>query len=200
MDVVCGAGRPAVIWWREKIAWSIYIHAKMEREWWRKQWTYPWFSGTHWERRIMAKLEPSGPHITWAMLISCLLKESGESFQISETPSHTRYSLRSGTLKRHHTDSTLSQFRPHTVVYGRKIKKVRGTGSDAVTMMRSTVGRWGPTPLWSASPHTSASPWEERRSKTAHQTPPCGSKTTFPKSRTMCSQIIFSNARTKSEA
>lgn len=120
-----------------------------------------WFSDTHLERRIRAKLEPSGPHITWAMLISCLLKESGESFQISETPSHTRYSLRSGTLQRDHTDSALSQFHPHThaLVYGGRMKQVRGAGSGAVTMRRNTVGRSGPTPLWSASPHTSAWPW-----------------------------------------
>lgn len=59
------------------------------------------FSDTHWDSRIRAKLEPSGPHITWAMLTSCLLDKSGAPSEISETPSHTRYSLRSGTLGSH---------------------------------------------------------------------------------------------------
>lgn len=63
------------------------------------------YSDTHWDSRIRAKLEPSGPHITWAMLISCLLDSSGEPLRISETPTHTRYSLRSGTLESHDTYS-----------------------------------------------------------------------------------------------
>lgn len=59
------------------------------------------FPGTHLESLRRAKLEPSGPHITWAIVTSCLLDQSGAPSRMSETPSHTRYSLRFGTLNRH---------------------------------------------------------------------------------------------------
>lgn len=59
------------------------------------------FHSTHLDSRTRAKLEPSGPHMTWAMLTSCLPIESGGPSCMSETPSHTRYSLSSGTLQRH---------------------------------------------------------------------------------------------------
>lgn len=45
---------------------------------------------TYFESLIRAKLEPSGPQITWAMLTSCLLDHSEPPSLILETPSHTR--------------------------------------------------------------------------------------------------------------
>lgn len=56
---------------------------------------------TYFDSLIRAKLEPSGPHITWAILTSCLLDQSGVPSWILETPSQTVYSLRSGTLHKH---------------------------------------------------------------------------------------------------
>lgn len=59
------------------------------------------FRSTNFESLRRAKLDSLGPHITWAILTSCLLGLSGDPSRRSETPSHTRYSLRSGTLKEH---------------------------------------------------------------------------------------------------
>lgn len=100
------------------------------------------FPGTHLESLRRAKLEPSGPHITWAIVTSCLLDQSGAPSRMSDTPSHTRYSLRFGTLNRHkkkliqleilhsyHSLGPLTFYHPTP-----KTKK-----GDNITMRRSTL-------------------------------------------------------------
>lgn len=106
MDIVCRKGRPRHrILWTQKIQNTINI-TYTEREIYRYIFEMI-FPGTHLDSLMRAKLEPSGPHITWAMLTSCLLDQSGAPSRISETPSHTWYSLRSGTLERQKTELML---------------------------------------------------------------------------------------------
>ena len=62
---------------------------------------------THLASLMRARLEPSGPQIKCAILISCLLDQSGASSRRSDTPNHTWYSLKSGTLDQHTQDNSI---------------------------------------------------------------------------------------------